>query len=1455
MAQSPVQAQPNTDASSSSGTALGMNIGKVIAGSSSPKQVKNEPFSTTSPEQSKIPEEISEKAGTCNEKSLAIPTSGKGGVGTNCSDGQSLKTACVGGATNTPILRQNSSSSVNSCLGTSPNTSELSNSSNLSSVATAALNQIVDSDVQKEDHAKKKMTGNEENMEKTSCKAKNLGSGIGLASGLSITGTIKEEPADILNSLVNIKKEERENLSPSISPVGFGSIGLDNSNTSVKIEMTNNLNEKALSMTLNNEEIGMESVTCNQLNADVINESLNNVHVTGLSTGFNSSHGTGLSQCSGVGTGVGSGGTNTLPVNPSGVGNCLDYMQQQNHIYVFSTQLANKGAESVLNGHFQTIIAYHCTQPATKSFLEDFFMKNPLKMNKLQRHGSLGMPWIGFTSGGSMAPNSSVSKTSVQQHLQPKSLGNLKPPTGQTDNLKRNVLNANNSGFTEQSNPLSNDSDLMCWESGTDSSGPNGNVSGSVSNSQSNLDGSSASGEAHAIKLLEAAGVDLGAEQKGSDSCLTLENNIVSLQGVKVPDENLTPQQRQHREEQLAKIKKMNQFLFPEHENSVDVSVSNHMAKLPGDIMIGASGSGVGSVINPQLRQMTLPGTIKPELISGQPSGITEDAILPIDVMADIGSVMACNNSQKNSLQCGPGSGVSSATGGSANTMSVNMQSSLNSTDLLPPFGNTSCSASVIGSGTDMPKNITNQEGLNQGLQTGVTQMEWSKLQQQFFDERLKCTKVRTGATSINQQSSVNGGSTTNNQVRSLQGPPPPYHSTQRSASVPIDSQSPNPSSPNNSSLPSPRTTGTSMGLPSKSPNIETSLPGTAPASVVPNIGAPTSTAQPSTGVLSGSKNCFQGEVLPSLNHTSNRNRNNGSNNSLTLNLNSNPGTPLSHISPKDLEQYGQSAAGDNIKNRRPSSHAPRSPGTIEANVDSRFASSSPGLIFNHHSNINNNPSLNAYKMSNSNLQVERQSSGLVGSVQFNRRSDNIPLNPNGNRSTTNKIVQNFDPISSLAQMSQQLTSCVSGVGSPVGTGGISMISGSGSGDLNMEHGMISSLDAAAIDVINQNSCHSINPMMNSLGQRMLNPKMCAPGVPGSSFNANSPNSVIRDFGSGPISGSAISPNFQNVLPPGARLMGRMPVNFGSNFNPNIQVKASTPNTIQYMPVRPQNNSNNNNGVSNVRMPPSLEFLQRYANPQMTSVGNGPPTVDGGMLVGTGTGAMIVSSPGDQPNKISNQGTGNTVNFYQNCNQLALMEEDGSLTGHDVGMGIGQPSIIRGMRPHSLRPHATGPRIQNSVNRQIQFSHNADTSECDGSALFNGPACSNTGSNMFSAPQQSNQPKPHHIKTVTSGICQNQTNVGGQIPPHGQGQLQNLIGPSNNNLMATTGNSAPQNGSNLNFVGPSPSDIKYAQQYHSFQQQLYATNTRSQQQQIQQQGNIMAMSPNLSPNPAFFVNK
>lgn len=46
------------------------------------------------------------------------------------------------------------------------------------------------------------------------------------------------------------------------------------------------------------------------------------------------------------------------------------YMQQQSQIFVFSTNLANKAAEAVLQGQFQTIIAFHCSQPGTKKILE-----------------------------------------------------------------------------------------------------------------------------------------------------------------------------------------------------------------------------------------------------------------------------------------------------------------------------------------------------------------------------------------------------------------------------------------------------------------------------------------------------------------------------------------------------------------------------------------------------------------------------------------------------------------------------------------------------------------------------------------------------------------------------------------------------------------------------------------------------------------------------------------------------------------------------------------------------------------------------------------------------------------------------------------------------------------------------------------------------------------------------
>lgn len=60
-------------------------------------------------------------------------------------------------------------------------------------------------------------------------------------------------------------------------------------------------------------------------------------------------------------------------------------MQQQSQIFVFSTQWANKGAEAVLQGHFPSIIAYHCAQPGTKKFLEVRFSRIQIFLGKHSR--------------------------------------------------------------------------------------------------------------------------------------------------------------------------------------------------------------------------------------------------------------------------------------------------------------------------------------------------------------------------------------------------------------------------------------------------------------------------------------------------------------------------------------------------------------------------------------------------------------------------------------------------------------------------------------------------------------------------------------------------------------------------------------------------------------------------------------------------------------------------------------------------------------------------------------------------------------------------------------------------------------------------------------------------------------------------------------------------------------
>lgn len=96
-----------------------------------------------------------------------------------------------------------------------------------------------------------------------------------------------------------------------------------------------------------------------------------------------------------------------------------------------------------------------------------------------------------------------------------------------------------------------------------------------------------------------------------SSASPSLTNMQPSLQGVKVPDENLTPQQRQHREEQLATIRKMQQMLFPEHQ-SLGMTPEGHL--LPG--------SDGQDPTNPSMG----PG---PNMDMGQPNEIGGDGMPP----------------------------------------------------------------------------------------------------------------------------------------------------------------------------------------------------------------------------------------------------------------------------------------------------------------------------------------------------------------------------------------------------------------------------------------------------------------------------------------------------------------------------------------------------------------------------------------------------------------------------------------------------------------------------------------------------------------------------------------------------------------------------------------------------------------------------------------------------------
>lgn len=315
----------------------------------------------------------------------------------------------------------------------------------------------------------------------------------------------------------------------------------------------------------------------------------------------------------------------------------VQYMQQQSQIFVFSTMLANTGAEEVLQGRYPSIIAYHCAQPGTKKYLE----KNPLKVTQFNRQNPA--QWLNSVA----IKNKGCSRSPGLGPKPPPTLENLLVPEDLNDMV---VLSDGNMHWDQKNN--------------------------------------------HDIGLDPTVSNGIPDVVPDMDVCSpSLSNVQPSLQGVKVPDENLTPQQRQHREEQLATIRKMQQMLFPENQS--------------------IEGGGPADQNMPPVTAQVEWQKLQHQFYDDRKGKAGSGPVVPIGPVSG-GSA---------TVSCGTGTMGPNVPGGSGSASSVNR--------------------SISGSG---PR---------------------------------------------------------------LQGPPPPYHQTPRSASVPIALQSPSPASPNNPtsnlSLPSPR--------------------------------------------------------------------------------------------------------------------------------------------------------------------------------------------------------------------------------------------------------------------------------------------------------------------------------------------------------------------------------------------------------------------------------------------------------------------------------------------------------------------------------------------------------------------------------------------------------------------------------------------------------------------------
>lgn len=314
----------------------------------------------------------------------------------------------------------------------------------------------------------------------------------------------------------------------------------------------------------------------------------------------------------------------------------------------------------------------------------------------------------------------------------------------------------------------------------------------------------------------------LGSQSHHSPMCMNPTSpSIPSLQGVKVPDAELTLEQRASRAYKLNKLQTLKQLFKQEPQslnpnecqmNDQDVPQSgpDSCAKMnqtgPNPMMQGGE--------NHQGPMNQMNGPMRPNFPMGMGPGNPRGNMMQRPMGPGGMHPNLMNDDMMGSPMSGPCSGpmnsgnMQMGSGGMMGNMNMQHMQGNN-------MGLGNCNMGGMNNmgmmGQKMPPNMMGGPPAPGNMQA---HMEWNKLQQQYYDES-KRKGPMMGPMDMNSEQMCRQMPPAMRNMPNMrgpgpgQGPPPPYHQTPRSASVPIAVQSPNPNSPNNPtsnlSLPSPR--------------------------------------------------------------------------------------------------------------------------------------------------------------------------------------------------------------------------------------------------------------------------------------------------------------------------------------------------------------------------------------------------------------------------------------------------------------------------------------------------------------------------------------------------------------------------------------------------------------------------------------------------------------------------